>query len=157
MNIELFKKHLDDLSKLLLLCCFLTLAPKTYSQKVTKQDSIFIFKHLLFYHQENKTFDDIDEPYIEEYWSTQNENAKKYFYLSTFIRSIPISQRVILISYLDEETKIKSHNWIYLNMSNKNDTIEYYNILNSDYGIPYSKLKIEKGTLLKYCPSIKYK
>ena len=128
-----------------------------YSQSVSEFDSIFIYKHFLFYHSESKTFDDIDEPFIEEYWTSENENAKKYYYLSAFLKSIPVSQRVIMISYLDDSQKNKAHQWIYNNLTTVQDTSKYFLILNTNYGIPYSKLNIPVNLVMKYCGKCKYK
>jgi hypothetical protein len=143
--------------KILLLFALFSSTTTIFSQSVTGADSIYIYKHFLFFNPENRTFDDIDEPFIEEYWLSQNVNAKRYFYLSTFLRSIPVSQRVILLSYLDNETKVKSHLWIYHHLTTRKDTTEYFNILNSEYGIPYIKLNIPRETLLKYCKTCNYK
>jgi hypothetical protein len=124
---------------------------------VSDFDSSYIYKHFLFYHPETNAFDDIDEPFIEEYWETQNEKARKYYFLSAFLKSIPVVHRVIMLSYLDNEKKIEAHNWIYNNLQNSNDTIRYFKVLDSGYGVSYSKLKIPKCVVKKYCIECSYK
>jgi len=135
--------------------CFLSLV--AIGQEVSSCDSAYIYKHFLFYHPENKTFDDIDEPYIEEYWETQNENAKKYYYLSAYLKSIPVTQRIIMISYLSTDKKYEAHSWIYNNLQSRSDTIKYFKILNTGYGIPYSELKITESVVKEYCKDCNYK
>ncbi len=128
-----------------------------YSQKVTICDSTYIYKHFLFYHADNQSFDDIDESFIEEYWKTENEKAKNYFLLSAYMKSIPVTQRVILISYLKEDQKIKAHQWIYNHLKTSQDTVEYFSILNTSYGVSFSKLNITEAIVKRYCPACKYK
>jgi len=135
--------------------CFISVL--LYSQKVSNKDSIYIYKHFLFYHSDNQSFDDIDEPFIEEYWKTKNEEAKNYFLLSAYIKSIPVNQRVIMISYLEEDQKFKAHQWIYNNLTSSQDTMEYFSILSTDYGISFYKLNIKENIVKKYCPGCKYK
>ena len=138
-------------------CCLFLFTVLIYSQSVTECDSAFIFKHFLFYHSDSKTFDDIDEPFIEEYWTSENVKAQKYYYLSAFLKTIPVDQRVIMLSYLDDNQKNKGHYWIYNNLRTARDTIEYFLIMNTNYGIPYSHLNIPERTVMKYCTKCKYR
>jgi len=143
--------------KYIILAIFCALGIISKGQVVEKCDSSFIYKHFLFYHEDNNTFDDIDEPFIEEYWETQKENAKKYFLHSAYLKSIPVSQRVIMISYLDDVEKMKAHKWIYSNLQTLSDTVKYFEILNTSYGVSYSKLNISKDVVNKYCSNCDYK
>jgi hypothetical protein len=145
------------MNKYLILTLLLTNALFSYSQNVTECDSSYIYKHFLFYHLETNTYDDIDEPFLEEYWFTEKENAKKYFFKAAFLKSIPIGQRVIMVSYLDKEKKLEAHQWMYGNMETKKDTVNYFRILNTGYGIPYSDLKIPEEKVKLYCEKCNYK
>lgn len=143
-------------SYLLLISLYLT-SVLSYGQNVSECDSAYIYKHFLFYNSLNNTFDDIDEPFIEEFWETEREKAIKYYFLASYLKSIPVSQRVIMISYLDEKRKFKAHKWIYNNLQSQTDTSNYFRILNTDYGIPYSRLNITEDIVKEYCPECTYK
>lgn len=145
------------MGKNILFIAFCLMSILSYGQDVSKCDSAFIYKHFLFYHPDNNTFDDIDEPFIEEYWETEKKKAIKYYFLSAYLKSIPISQRVIMVSYLDDERKFEAHQWIYNNLQSDSDTTRYFRILNTGYGIPYSKLKITEEIVKKYCSNCNYK
>jgi len=82
---------------------------------------------------------------------TKNE-SKELFFVSAYIKSIPVNQRVIMISYLEEDQKFKAHQWIYNNLTSSQDTMEYFSILSTDYGISFYKLNIKENIVKKYCP-----
>lgn len=128
-----------------------------FGQNVSDCDSSYIYKHFLFYHPETNTYDDIDEPFIEEYWFSEKENAKKYYFKAAFIKSIPVSQRVIMVSYLEKDQKLTAHQWIYHNIKTKSDTTRYFKILNTGYGIPYTELKIPEDVVKTYCTKCNFK
>jgi two-component SAPR family response regulator len=125
-------------------------------QQVSTEDSVYIYKHFLFYDSDSKTFDDIDEPFIEQYRNTNNEKAKKYYKLSAYLKSIPINQRVIMVSYLDDETKFEIHQWFLNNLKSSKEKTEYYLVLGTGYGFPYSKLGLSKEEVIKHCPRCSY-
>lgn len=62
-----------------------------------------------------------------------------------------------MVSYLDDERKLEAHQWIYNNLQSDSDTTRYFRILNTGYGIPYSKLKITEDIVKKYCSNCNYK
>jgi len=125
-------------------------------QNVNKEDSAYIFKQFLFYHLDSKTFDIIDEPYIEEYWNTNNEKAKKYYALAAYLTSIPIDQRVIMVGYLDNQKKIEAHQWLLANLKSTKEKSTYFMVLGTSYGVSYSSLGLSKDEVAKHCPRCKY-
>ncbi|MEQ8535244.1 MAG: hypothetical protein RIB86_25530 [Imperialibacter sp.] len=136
---------------------FILFAFGAAGQKVCKEDSAFIFKQFLFYHSDEETFDDIDEPYIEEYWNTNTEKAKKYYALSAYLTSIPIDQRVIMVGYLDDQRKLEVHKWMLANLKSPKEKSAYFMVLGTSYGVPYSSLGLSKDEVLSHCPNCKYK
>jgi len=127
------------------------------SQNVSREDSAYIYRHFLFYNTEHRTFEDIDEPFIEEFYKKYPEKAKIYYFKAAFLNSIPVEQRVIMISYLDSLKQEQAHKWILKHLRTRYDTIKYFKVLASEYGFPYSKLGISEKEVKMYCPDCKYR
>ncbi len=138
--------------RVLLVFCFVLLtAGESNAQLVSEADSTFIFKRFLSYDNKANRFSDINEPFIETYWLEQTEKARFYFEKAAYLNTIPINQRVILISYLDDKPKMAAHRWVNQRLSSAAQKKEYYRVLNTGYGVPYSKLGISEEEVQQYC------
>ena len=141
----------------IVLISLLLLSFEIKAQDYSPSDSIYIYKTLLKYSSETNSYKDIDEPFIESYWKSDKKRAMKYFEKAAYIESIPIVQRVIMAHYLDQDCKKKLHEWMYSNLESKMDTVKYFKVLRTGYGLPYSELGIDEETVKKYCLKCKYK
>ncbi|MFV0291227.1 MAG: hypothetical protein ACK5IJ_10110 [Mangrovibacterium sp.] len=139
----------------LILLMLVVNSASAFGQSVSKCDSTFIYNHLLSFKKDTNTFNDIDEPEIYEFYFSDSIKARKYFYEAAFLKSIPIDQRVIMVSYLEYDKKLNVHKWMYSNLENRKDTINYFRILDSDYGMPYSKIGIAESTIESYLKTSK--
>ncbi|BDD02310.1 hypothetical protein [Persicobacter psychrovividus] len=137
---------------LIVVFCNDVLAQRT----VNKQDSIFIYKTLLFVNDSNFNQTNLDEPFIEEFWEENKIEALKYYKEAAYIKSISIVDRVIMIHYLPISEQLELHQWLMDNLESKIDTVSYYRVLDSDYGLNYSDLNIPKQLVYRYCPQCKY-
>ena len=145
------------MKKYILSICLLVLSLVVFGQQYTDSDSVFIYQKFVKYSIQNGSYKDINEPFIENYWNSNNEVAAKYYEKAAYIRSIPIEQRVIMTHYLEKDCKMRLHEWMYDNLETRTDTVTYFKVLKTSYGIPYSKLGIKKRTLYRYCSRCEYK
>lgn len=164
------------MKKILLICIFgVVNILNGYSQEYSKEDSMFIYKNLLIYDEENNIYEHVDIPFVEEFCDSIPKIAEYYCYKATFIRSIPAWQRVILVDFLPYEQKRECLRWIYkhLDMDNEEEVSSFIRIQElreSVYwtngvrharlwriGLSYEEIGIPIEVVKKYCSDCSYK
>ena len=59
------------------------------------------------YNFDNKVFDDIDEPFLEELWESNKPKAKELFAKAIKLSTAPIHERLVLASYFYHDGDLK--------------------------------------------------
>ena len=66
------------------------------NNKLTETDSLLVLKKVYMYDFDRNKFEDIDEPFLEEFWSSEKQKAKVLYDKAIKLTSAPIWQRMIL-------------------------------------------------------------
>lgn len=118
-------------------------------------DSVFVFTRFLDYDAQSKTFGDVDEPSVYDFWKESRENAIQIYRVAAGMESIPPAQRMIFASYLSDVEVDQPVRDILAGIKDENEMKDVFYIMDS-YGLSFKTFGISEETLKKRCPNLEY-
>jgi hypothetical protein len=138
------------------LLCTVQLSHGQTNNKLTETDSLLVLKKVYMFDFDKNKFEDIDEPFLENLWSSDKPKAKSLFDKAIKLISAPIWQRMILASYFYQDKEFGQVISVLKSCKNRADTLNVFKIMDS-YQIKFSDFNIKKKLVENYGKDIKYK
>jgi len=126
------------------------------NNKLTETDSLLVLKKIYMYDFDRNKFEDIDEPFLEDFWSSDKLKAKILYDKAIKLTSAPIWQRMILASYFYQDKEFGQVVSVLKSCKNSADTLKVFRIMDS-YQIKFSDFNISQKLVENYCKDFKYK
>lgn len=127
-----------------------------FKENISSADSAFIYEYFLDYDPATRTYGDLDEPTVHDYWSKENDKARKYYKLATKLSNIPAYQRMIFANYLFDAGMENYVGETLATLNNRSDSVDVFYTMSS-YDISFKVFNIPEEVVKKYCPDIVYR
>lgn len=151
------------MERYILTCIFLLGSIAGFSQHYTKEDSIYVYEHFIFYEDDGKTIYRVDKPYLDDFHDSIPDVTQYYFYKAMFMEELPVEHRIFMSMYLPYQKQKESLQWMYAQLKKKNDKLLIEDFLwiiqLTDFyrTIPFSELGISQKEVKKYCKECSYR
>lgn len=149
-------KHIEKILLTIFIILTVEMVSGQEKNSLNIEDSILVLKKVYMYDIDQNKFNDLDEPYIEDLWSSDKQKAKKLFEKAIKLESAPVYERMILASYFYHDNDLKQAEYVIKSCKNKSDTINVFRVMDS-YKIKFSDLKISRKLIELYCSDCQYK